>query len=151
MTTLSVSAEQSAGTLLTGLVCTINAKGSAVTIVSRANTSLAVAAALQELGSGNVAGASAAILALLQNNVNLDPAIALALNNFLQVEVLKWQALQGMASLIPFLSTSIEAVVTNFAVGIVAGANAEIAKYGSAATAASSAPATSTSAPAIPG
>ena len=145
MSPITVSAEQNAGTLLTGLTCTIGAKGVAATIVSRANTALSVAAALQELGSGNVAGASAAILALLQNSSNLDPAIALALNNFLQVEVLKWQALQGMAALVPFLSTSIEAVITNFAAGIVAGANAEIAKYPPAsATAVTPAPTTTT-------
>lgn len=129
MSLQAISFEQSFGTFFTGLYCTVGAKGDGPTILKRANTALAVSAALTALGQGNIAEASSVILAAIQSNPDLDPAMALALNNALQLVFMQWQGLQGVNAMLPFLSTSVEALVSSFAAGVIAGANAEIAKY----------------------
>lgn len=128
--------EQSFGTLAAGIIDTVGAKGDAATILKRANTTAAIAAALSDLATGNLTAATGAILAAIQSNPNLDPAVALALVNVLQIVALQWQALQAVSSLVPFLSTSVEALIGNFATGLAAGAAAEIAKYGAVPAAA---------------
>ena len=99
--------EQSFGTLAAGIIDTVGAKGDAATILKRANTTAAIAAALSDLATGNLTAATGAILAAIQSNPNLDPAVALALVNVLQIVALQWQALQAVSSLVPFLSTSV--------------------------------------------
>src|ERR1700722_16380561 len=120
--------EQSAGNLAAFAICTIGAKGVAATITARAQVLLAVAAALGDAGSNNLAAASALILSAVQGNQNIDPALALFLNNALNIAVAQWQAFQAVGSLLPFLSVSIEAAITAFATGLAAGANAELAQ-----------------------
>lgn len=123
--------EQANAEFLTGIYCTVGAKGDAATITKRAQTALAVANALSDLATGNIAAASATILASVQS-ANLDPAMALALSNALQVLFVQWQALQAVNALVPLLSASADALISNFAAGVTAAANAELAKYNAA-------------------
>jgi hypothetical protein len=123
--------EQSAGNLAAFAICTIGAKGVPATIVQRAEVVVAISQALGDAGTGNLAAASALILSAIQGNQNLDPALALFLNNALNIAMAQWQAFQAVSSMLPFLSVSIEAAITAFATGLAAGANAELAKYGS--------------------
>lgn len=134
-----VSLEQSAGSVFTGLYCSLGSKNDPVTIVKKANTALAVGTALQMMGTGDVGTASAAILSLVTSNPNIDTAVALGLKNGLLIAFAEWQGLQAIASQLPFLSTTAEALVTNFAAGVTAGANAELLKYSTAANAAAQA------------
>jgi hypothetical protein len=136
--------EQASATALTGLYCIIGAKGVPATILKRANTALAVGNALATLATGDVASASAAILAAVQNNPNLDPAIALAIKSALQVELTQWQAFAAIEEALPFsIAPDIETAIGNFAKGVIAGANAEIAKYQQSSSTSTAATATS--------
>lgn len=132
--TLATSAvnnlEASSGTLAAYLACTVGASGNAATIVARATVVSAIGQALAGVGQNSLAAASAVVLSYIQSSSNsLDPALALFLNNSLQIALAQFQLLQNVASVIPFLSSSVEGVIANFAAGLSAGAAAELAKY----------------------
>lgn len=132
--TLLQNLEVAAGNGAASLACTVGAKAVPATINKRANGVLVVGTALVDAGAGNLAGASAVILAAVQGNVGgLDPALGLFISNMLQIAVAQWQALQALPNVADFLSADIESALTNFGNGLVAGANAELAKYPAAA------------------
>jgi hypothetical protein len=129
-TTLLQNLEVAAGTGAASLACTVGAKGVPATISKRASGVLVVGTALVDAGAGNLAGASAVILAAVQGNVSgLDPALGLFISNMMQIAVTQWNALQALPNVADFLSADIESALTNFGNGLVAGANAELAKY----------------------
>lgn len=135
-----VPIEQATATLLAGIIIPEGQGGNAVNIVKRANSALAAAAAINSVSSGDAAGGLAAITTAL-NNSNLDPAVVLALQNLLVLGLQQVSLAKSIASVIPILGVTATAVLGNLAAGITAAANAEIAKYGTAAAVATPAPA----------
>lgn len=126
--------EQAAAEAITGLIVTGGQKGDAAKIVKRAQTALAVATAVTGLASGDPAPAIAALQAVL-SNANMDPGVALAVQGLFSIGQQQLQLSATLGKLIPLAGATAEAVATNVAAGITAAANAEIAKYGSAAPA----------------
>jgi hypothetical protein len=120
--------EQAAAEAITGLIVSAGQGGNAANITKRANTALAVAAAMTQLATGNAAPAIAAIQGILANS-SMDPGVALAVQGLFQIGQQQLTLSASLGNLIPLVATTAEAVITNVAAGVTAAANAEIAKY----------------------
>lgn len=123
-----VPIEQFSAELFAGLIIPQGQGGDAAKITARANTALGVAAVLSDLAAGNADAGLSAFTALLQNP-NMDPAVAGAIQNLVQLGFAQIQLAQNVNSLIPLLGAQPAAVLGNIARGVTAAANAEIAKY----------------------
>lgn len=125
--------ETLAATGITGLLISIGAKGNAATLVKRANAYLAVAAAVGAAQTGDVNSLIATLTTVISTS-NLDPAEGLALTGLLTAIVNQLAMGKAVAGT-TLLGAQLTAFLNNIATGITAGAQAEIAKYGSAAAA----------------
>jgi hypothetical protein len=126
--------ETAAAQALTGLIISGGQKGNAAAIVKRANTALAVAAAVTALASGNPAPAIAALQGVL-SNADMDPGVALAVQGVFQIGQQQLALAQTLGNLIPLAGATAEAIAANVANGVTSAANAEIAKYAPAGAA----------------
>ena len=116
---------------ITGLIITGGQKGVAASIVKRANTALAIGNALSSLEQGNSAPAIGALQGVI-NNSDLDPGVAVAVKGAFTLISQQSALLASINGAIPGLGTVEATVAANISAGIVAAANAEIAKYGTA-------------------
>jgi len=128
-----VPIEEFSAQLLAGLIIPEGQGGVAAKITARAETALAVATVLNDIVSGNAEGGLAAFTALL-NDPNMDPAVAGALQNLVQLGFSQAQIASNVQKLIPLFGANAIAVLTNIAKGVTTAANLEIAKYGAPAT-----------------
>jgi hypothetical protein len=126
--------EQAAAEMITGLLITGGQKGNAGSIVKRANTALAVADAFTAINSGDPTGVVALQSAL--GNSNLDPGVNLGLQSLLAIGTQQLAGLSGLNKGLPLIGATATAIAANILTGITAAANAEIAKYAAAVTAA---------------
>jgi hypothetical protein len=117
---------------ITGEIISGGQKGNAASIVKRANTALAVATALQQFAEGNAAPGIAALGAALGSS-DLDPGVSLAVHGLFALLGQQTALLASINSAIPGLGTVATTVSENVITGIIAAANAEIAKYGTPA------------------
>lgn len=121
--------EQFIAEALTGLIITGGQKGDAVAITKRATTALNVATAITSIASGDAATGIAA-LQQAATNANLDPGVNLAVQGAFSF-VVQTSALNGvLLNGLPIIGATTEAIAVNFAKGVTAAANAELAKYG---------------------
>jgi hypothetical protein len=100
-----------------------------------ANIVLQVATAFQQLSAGNAAPGVQALSAALSSS-ELDPGVALAVQGVFGIAGQQSALISAINSAIPGLSAVPTAIIANVTAGIVAAANAEIAKYGTPAAAA---------------
>jgi hypothetical protein len=120
---------------ITGEIISGGQNGNAANIVKRANTALQVATAFQQLSAGNAAPGVQALSAALSSS-ELDPGVALAVQGVFGIAGQQSALISAINSAIPGLSAVPTAIIANVTAGIVAAANAEIAKYGTPAAAA---------------
>jgi hypothetical protein len=127
-----------------GAIISWGQKGNGPAIVKRANTALAVVAAGNALLAGNSAQGVQLFSSALQSS-DLDPGVATAIQGLFSIGA---QQLGLIATVngVTAAGQLAETVATNIAAGITAAANAEIAKYGTPASAAAT-PAATAAAP----
>jgi hypothetical protein len=127
--------EQLIATALAGEIISGGQNGNAANIVKRANTALAVGTAVSQLGQGNAApGVQALGVALASSN--LDPGVSLAVQGLFGIASQQAELIAELNKAIPALSSQATTLIANVAAGVIAAANAEIAKYGTPAPAA---------------
>jgi hypothetical protein len=125
--------ETIAATGITGLLISLGAKGVAATLVKRANAYLKIADALIAAETGDVTSLIGTLTTVISTS-DLDPAEGLALTGLLTA-IVNQLALAKSLTGETLLGTAVTTFLNNLATGMEAGANAEIAKYGSAAAA----------------
>lgn len=116
---------QALATAITTFAITFNQKGNAAAIVGRANAALIVG---QALASGNLATVAAAVQTAV-NIQGLEPGYALALQSLGNLLITEMQALLAIQQATPLVSELTQAVESDVSAGMIAAANAEIAKW----------------------
>lgn len=116
---------QALATAVTTFAITFKQNGNAAAIVARANAALIVGQAMQ---SGNLATVAAAVQSAVGVQ-NLEPGYVLALSSLGNILLTEMQALQALIQATPLASELQQAIEADVAAGMIAAANAEIAKW----------------------
>lgn len=98
-------------------------------IQKAANTALEVAGVFSTFAAGGDLSTALQQIASLAQNPNLDPTVALVLQNLLGVAEAFAQLQSVQVKLLPFVGATAQAIAGNIATGISQVANAYLAKY----------------------
>lgn len=126
------SAEVAAATILAGLIIAEGQSGDGPAILKRAQTALAVGESVAGLAEGNASAGIAALSAALANS-DLDPAVILGLQSLVALGLQQAQIVVQLKGAVPLFGAQATEVLENVSAGIIAAANADIAKYTPAA------------------